>query len=304
MVNKMRCLVTGGAGFIGSNLAEKLVKEGHEVIVFDNFSMGKMENISGLDVEVVNGDIRDYEAVLRATKEVDVIFNQAAASSSPMFLKDLRHAVSVNVDGFINLLNASRENGVRKLVYASTSSVYGNNDPPLSEDMKLDPVNFYASTKLLNEHLAVLYSREYGLETIGLRYLSVFGPKEKSKGIYANLASQFLWKMQKNEQPTVYGDGRQTRDFTFVADIVSANLLAMNSKISGEVFNIGTGRPTSLNDLVAIINKILGKSIKPKYVDNDFKNYIATQMPDISKARKLLGYAPEYSLEDGLRLLA
>lgn len=300
----MRCLVTGGAGFIGSNLAEKLVKEGHEVIVFDNFSMGKMENISGLDVEVVNGDIRDYEAVLRATKEVDVIFNQAAASSSPMFLKDLRHAVSVNVDGFINLLNASRENGVRKLVYASTSSVYGNNDPPLSEDMKLDPVNFYASTKLLNEHLAVLYSREYGLETIGLRYLSVFGPKEKSKGIYANLASQFLWKMQKNEQPTVYGDGRQTRDFTFVADIVSANLLAMNSKISGEVFNIGTGRPTSLNDLVAIINKILGKSIKPKYVDNDFKNYIATQMPDISKARKLLGYAPEYSLEDGLRLLA
>ena len=301
----MKILVTGGAGFIGSNLAEALVTEGHSIRVIDNFSLGKMENLGIVKnkIEVVNGDIRDFELVKKATKGVDIIFNQAAASSSPMFLNDLRNAVSVNVDGFINLLNACRANDVKKLIYASTSSIYGNSKPPLREDMKAVPVNFYSSSKLLNEHLAILFGREYGIETIGFRYLSIYGPHEKTKDIYANMASQFLWAMQRNEQPVIYGDGTQTREFTYVKDVVSANILAMNSKknLSGEIFNVGTGKSASLNEIVTVINKLLGKSIKPKYVKNPVKNYINAQLSDISKIKKLLGYKPKYSLEDGLK---
>lgn len=301
----MKVLVTGGAGFIGSNLTEALVAGGHSVKVLDNFSLGKMDNLTGVKnkIEIIDGDIRDFELVKKATKNVDIIFNQAAASSSPMFLNDLRNAVSVNVDGFINLLNACRANGVKKLIYASTSSIYGNSKPPLREDMKTVPVNFYSSSKLLNEHLAILFGREYGLETIGFRYLSIYGPHEKAKGIYANMASQFLWAMQRNEQPVIYGDGSQTREFTYVKDVVNANILAMNSKknLDGEVFNVGTGKSASLNDIVFMINKLLGKSIKPKYVKNPVKNYINAQLSDISKIKKFLDYRPKYSLEEGLK---
>ncbi len=301
----MKILVTGGAGFIGSNLVEKLVADGHSVAVLDNFSMGKIGNLNSVKnkVNVIKGDIRDFETVKNATKGVDIVFNQAAASSSPMFISDLRNAVSVNIDGFINILNACRINDVKKLIYASTSSLYGNIKPPLKEDAKLEPVNFYASTKLLNEHLAIIFSRQYGLESVGFRYLSIYGPNEKSKGIYANLASQFLWAMQKGEQPVVYGDGNQTREFTFVKDIVNANVLAMTSKkkFGSTVFNAGTGKSNSLNELIDSINKLLGKSIKPKYVKNTVKGYIDSQLSDISKIRKELGYEPKYSLEQGLR---
>ena len=298
-------LVTGGAGFIGSNLVEALVADGNSVTVLDDFSLGKMENLASVKnkVEVIKGDLRDLETVKKATKDVDIVFNEAAASSSPMFIDDLRNAVSVNVDGFINVLNACRINDVKKLIYASTSSIYGNSKPPLKEDIPVTPVNLYASTKLLNEHLAILFGKEYGLETIGFRYMSIYGPREESKGIYANLATQFLWAMQRNEQPVVYGDGTQTREFTYVMDVVAANMLAMNLKknISGEILNIGTGTCTSLNDLVAVINKILGKSIKPKYVENTVKGYIDAQLSDITKIKNMLGYAPKYTLEKGLR---
>ena len=304
----MKILVTGGTGFIGSNLVEALVADGHSVTVLDNFSLGKMENLTSVKnkIKVMNGDLRDLETVKKATKGVDIVFNEAAASSSPMFINDLKNAVSVNVDGFINVLNACRINDVEKLVYASTSSIYGNSKPPLREDMLVTPVNFYASTKLLNEHLAILFSREYGLETIGFRYMSIYGPHEESKGIYANLATQFLWAMQRNEQPVIYGDGTQTREFTYVMDVVAANLLAMNLKknIGGEILNIGTGTCTSLNNLVAVINKILGKSIKPKYVKNTVKGYIDAQLSDITKIKTILGYAPKYTLEKGLREMA
>lgn len=301
----MSILVTGGAGFIGSNLVEQLVKGGHAVRVLDDFSLGKMENLSAVKskVEVISGDIRDFEVVKKASKGVDVIFNQAAASASPMFRDHLRESVASNVDAFVNLLNACRVHDVKKLVYASTSSVYGNNKPPLREDMQLVPVNFYASTKLLNEHFAKLFSIQYGLETIGFRYMSIYGPHERSKGIYANLVSQFLWEMQKGEQPVIYGDGTQKREFTYVSDIVQANILAMNLKkrLGGDVFNVGTGKCVSLNDVVALLNKLLGKSIKPKYVKNTVKNYIFTQLSDITKIKKTLGYEPKYSLEDGLK---
>ncbi len=304
----MKILVTGGAGFIGSHLVEELVKAGHTVKVLDNFSLGTEENLKTVrkKIEVVKGDLRDAETVTKLTKGVDIVFNLAAASSSPMFLEDLRNAVSVNVDGFINVLNACRDNKVKKLIYASTSSIYGNLTPPLREDMPTPPVNFYASTKLLNEHLAALFAREYGLETIGFRFLSVYGPHEKSKGVYANLATQFLRCVQKGEQPVIYGDGSQTREFTFVLDIVQAHLLAMNSKknLAGEIFNVGTSKAHSLNELVSAINRVLNKNVKPKYVKNPVKNYIAAQLSDISKIKKLLGYEPKYTLEKGLREIA
>ena len=296
----MKILVTGGAGFIGSNLVERLVADGHDVSVLDNFSLGTVGNLSGVDVEIIKGDIRDEKLVASATKGIDIVFNQAAASASPMFKTNLRDAVSVNVDGFINILNACRDNGVKKLVYASTSSIYGNLKPPVNEDSETPPLNFYASTKLINEHFAALLYREYGLDSVGFRYMSIYGPNEKSKGNFANLVSQFIWTMQKGQQPVIYGDGSQCREFTYIADVVQANMLAMK-KGQNDIFNIGTGKTTSLNQLVETINTSLGTKIKPKYVKNTVKNYISVQLSDISKARKVLGYSPKYDLEKGIK---
>lgn len=301
----MRVLITGGCGFIGSNIAEAAVEEGHEVTVLDNFFLGRQENISRIKgkVDLVKGDVRDEKLVMKMTKNMDAVLHQAAASSSGMFRTDLKGSVAVNIEGTINLLNAAKENGVKRFVYASTSSIYGNNRPPLQEDMPVLPPNFYAATKLGKEYLARLFSQEYGLETVGLRYMSVYGPHEEGKGIYANLVSQFLWAMQKNEQPILYGDGCQTRDFTYVKDVVQANLLAMKvkTKMLGEIFNVGTGTAHSLNELVAVINRLLGKHIQPKYVDIPVQNYIFAQLADVSKIGKLLGYRPGYTLEDGVK---
>lgn len=296
----MKILVTGGAGFIGSNLVEELVRLGHEAVVLDNFYLGTKKNLEGLDAEIINGDIRNADVVNKAANGVDVIFNEAASSSSPMFMKNLRDAVSVNVDGFINILNAARDNS-SKVVYASTSSIYGNLPPPLREDMNVTPPNFYSATKLFNEQLAAVYTSEYGIETVGFRYMSVYGPKEEGKGVFANLASQFLWALQKNEQPVIYGNGSQTRDFVYVGDVVQANILAMKKKLGGEVFNVGTGIGTSLNTLVDLLNKILGKNVKPKYIETPVKNYIDTQLADISKIKKMLGFEPKYMLEEGIK---
>jgi len=301
----MKCLVTGGAGFIGSHITEALVEENHEVTVLDNFLLGRKENLSPVidKIQFVEGDIRDEKLVMKLTKDVDYIFHQAAASSSPMFAQSLREALSINIDGFAALLNAARKNGAKRMVYASTSSIYGNNPLPLREDMKVTPPNFYSVSKLACEDLAKVFSSEYGVQTVGFRYMSVYGPREESKGIYANLASQFLWAIRKNERPVIYGDGSQTRDFVFVKDVVQANLLAMDmsKKISGEVINVGTGKATSLNELVLILNRILGKSVKPKFTELKVKNYIFGQQADLTKAKKLLGYVPKYTLEEGIR---
>ncbi|MBI4153844.1 SDR family NAD(P)-dependent oxidoreductase [Candidatus Woesearchaeota archaeon] len=299
----MKVLVTGGAGFIGSNLVGELVKRGDEVTALDSFFLGTEKNLSAVKdrIKIVKGDIRDAALVSKLGK-VDVIFHQAAASSSPMFRENLKDALSVNIDGTINILNAARDNGVKRVVFASTSSIYGNLPGPQREDMPAMPVNFYASSKLMKEHLAALYGVEYGLETVGLRYASIYGPHEESKGRFANLVSQFLWSMQKNEQPVIYGNGDQTRDFTYVRDICQANILAAvtKKKMIGEIFNVGTGKATSLNRLVEILNLLLGKKIKPKYVKMPVKNYIDTQQHDISKISSVLGYMPGYTLEKGI----
>lgn len=300
----MKVLVTGGCGFIGSNLAKALVEKGHDVAVLDAFVLGRMENISAIKdkIKLVKGNVRDEELVGRAMKGIDIVFHQAAASSSGMFKTDLKGSVSVNINGTLNLLKAAAENSVKRFIYASTSSMYGNNKPPLREDMFVLPPNFYSATKLMKEYFALMFSQEYGLETVGFRYMSVYGPNESGKGGYANLVTQFLQAMQRNEQPVIYGDGRQTRDLTYVKDVVQANMLAMETEktMLGEVFNVGTGRAVSLNELVAAINTILGKSIMPKHVEMPVKGYIFTQQADISRINKVLGYRPKYSLEEGI----
>ncbi len=302
----MKCLVTGGAGFIGSNLVKTLVAEGHEVIALDNFSLGRKENLAEVlkEIELIKGDVMDAGLLRRLTRDVEIIFHQAAASSSGMFMEKLGYAMAVNVQGFINLLETARENGVKRIVHASTSSIYGNSPPPLKEDDKVVPPNFYSASKLVCEHLGRIYSSEYGLETVALRYMSVYGPGERSKGKYANLVSQFLWAMQRGERPVIWGDGNQTRDFVYVKDVVRANLLAAKARgISGEVINVGTGKETTLNELVSILNGMLGTNIRPKYVRIPVKNYIFRQRADMRKARRLLGYEPLYSLRDGIREL-
>ncbi len=296
----MKILVTGGAGFIGSNVVEELAINGHEAIAFDNFFLGKKENLSGIKVKIIKGDIRDRSAIEKAAEGCDFIFNESAASSSPMFKQNLQDAVSTNIDGFVNVLDVARKNDCG-LIYASTSSVYGNTDGALREDIKVIPPNFYAATKLANEHLARIYSDEYGIKAIGFRYMSVYGKHEEGKGVFANLVSQFLWAMKKNEQPLIYGDGKQTRDFIFAKDVAAAHLLAMKSNAKNEVINIGTGKATSLNDLISVLNEVLGKNIKPRYTKVPVKNYIAKQKADTSKAEKLIGFKAKYSLEDGIK---
>lgn len=300
-------LVTGGAGFIGSNLVEALVEDNHEVVVLDDFSMGTEKNLAGVakEIRIVKGDIRDKALLLKLTKNMDFIFNQAAASSSPMFQERLVECIDININGFVNILKASKENGVKRVIYASTSSIYGNNQPPLKEDMKITPPNFYSMTKFANEHSAVIFSKVYDLETVGLRYMSVYGPHEEAKGEFANLATQFMWSMKKGNQPVIYGDGKQTRDFTFVKDIVKANILSMKTKkrMLGEVFNAGSGKAVQLNALVDMLSKLMGKNIKPKYIKTpEFfsKTYINSQLADITKISRTLNYKPDYPLERGL----
>jgi len=313
MTNK-KIVITGAAGFIGSNLTIELWKRGYSVVALDNFSLGRQDNLSSVfqqanqasipPVSIIEGNITDEKKILEITKGAYAVVNIAAASASPMFsMGNVRDAVKTNVDGFLTILKAAVQNNVAKVIYASTSSIYGNNVPPLTEDMLVVPPNMYAATKLMNEYCAALFSKDYGIETIGLRFLSIYGPNEESKGSYANLATQFLQAMMRDEQPVIYGDGTQTRDFTYVQDVVQAIVLALESskKLYGEVFNVGSGASHSLNELVHLINQLLGKQITPKYIKNPIKNYIQSQDSDITKAKTMLGFTPRYSLQQGLQ---
>jgi nucleoside-diphosphate-sugar epimerase len=303
----MKCLVTGGAGFIGSNLAREAVERGWQVRLLDNFYLGSSENLSSLkrEIKLINGDIRDRKTIDAATKGIDYIFHQAAVSSSQMFVPDPSEGFSVNVQGFANLLFHAHKNGVQRVVYASTSSIYGDLPTPHREDMFIKSCpNHYAASKLASEYLAKAHTLQQGLETVGLRYFSVYGPREERKGKYANMISQFLWGMKREETPVIYGDGFQTRDFTYVKDIVEANFLATKKKrASGEVFNIGTGRSTTINAAVSLLNKNLGTNLKPKHVRNPIKNYVCHTLADTEKAKNLLGFEAKTSLEKGIKIL-
>ncbi len=302
----MKILVTGGAGFIGSNVVEGLLERNHEVVVLDDFSFGNQENLTAVrhKIKIIFGSILDEQLVMDLTKGIDAIIHLAAASASPMFFLDnVRTPVQTNIDGFLVILKAAVKNNISRVVYASSSSLYGNNSAHLDETTPALPPNVYAATKLSNEYLAKVFSSEYDLETIGFRFLSVYGPHEEGKGKVANLVSQFIWSMLKNEKIVIYGDGQQKRDFVYVKDVVQALILAVESKnkFLGEIFNVASGQSLSLNELVAQLNQILGKSVIAQYIKNPVKNYIVSQNADISKICKFLSYSPEYTLEKGLR---
>jgi UDP-glucose 4-epimerase len=296
----MKVLVTGGAGFIGSNIAGKLAKECN-VIILDNLYLGNEKNVNG--VEFVKGSVMDAELVNKTCKKCDYVFHNAAMSSSPMFKEQPKLGMEINVLGFMNVMKAALENGVKKVIYASTSSMYNGNPLPYSENQPITAKTFYEASFRTREIVAQTYFYENNLPSIGLRYFSVYGPKEMHKGQYANNVSQFLWDMMNGKSPIIYGDGTQRRDFTFVSDVVSANILAMKSNIDFGIFNVGTGVGTSFNDLIAMINKLLGTSIMPEYVENPLKNYVHDTIADLSLISKSLGYKPQWTLEKGIQFL-
>lgn len=299
----MKCLITGGAGFIGSHIADALVQKNYEVRVLDNFSTGKRNNIKHLEgmLEAIEGDIIDKKTVDEAVSGVDYIFHQAAQVSVVESVKNPAKTWDINIKGTKLLLNAAVESRVKKVIIASSAAVYGNDGSlPKTEDMKPNPVSPYGNSKLMNEYMAENYLKNFSLKTICLRYFNVYGPRQSPKSEYASVISRFISLMLKGARPTIYGDGRQTRDFVYVADVVKANLLAMESKkVNNSVFNIATGKQTSINDIVKTINTILGTDISPTYAPErpgDIRHSVA----DISKAKRKLGYKPEYDLKKGL----
>ena len=298
----MKVLVTGGAGFIGSNLAEKL-SEDYDVTVLDDLYLGSKRNIESTDIEFVKGSVMNAALVNKLCKDCDYVFHNAAMSSSPMFREQQKLGMEVNVFGFMNMMKAALDSGVKKVIYASTSSLYNGNPLPYSETQPITAKTFYEASFRTREIVAQTYYFEHDLSSIGLRYFSVYGPKESHKGQYANNISQFLWDMMKGKPAVIYSDGTQRRDFTFVYDVASANILAMTSKIDFGIFNVGTGIGTSFNDLVALINKLLGASIRPVYIDNPIKNYVHDTIADLSLISKSLGYKPQWSLEKGIGFL-
>lgn len=298
----MRILVTGGAGFIGSNIVEKLSEE-HNVIVLDDLYLGNKKNVDGYHAEFVKGSVMDAELVNKLCKQCDYVFHNAAMSSSPMFKEQPKLGMEVNVIGFMNVMKAALDNGVKKVVYASTSSMYNGNALPFSENQPITAKTFYEASFRTREIVAQTYYYENNLSSIGLRYFSVYGPRELHKGQYANNISQFLWDMMEGKAPLIYGDGTQRRDFTFVRDVVSANILAMTSNINFGIFNVGTGIGTSFNALVALTNNALGASIEPRYIENPLKNYVHDTIADLSLISKSLGYKPQWTLEKGIKFL-
>ncbi|MEM3715735.1 MAG: NAD-dependent epimerase/dehydratase family protein [Candidatus Bathyarchaeia archaeon] len=294
----MRALVTGGCGFIGSNLVERLVRDGHEVIVFDNLSSGNIKNIEGLNVEFFN---EPCEKINIVKDRIDVIFHLGMPSSSPMY-KSNPYLVGRTINEAIVILEYARKNNC-KIVYASTSSLYNGNPTPYREDMPIYVTDYYTECRYAIERLAKLYNLLYGVKSIGLRLFSVYGPKEKYKGEYANVVSQFIWKMRRDEPPIIFGDGSQTRDFIHVNDVIEAFMLAAERDFGYEIFNVGTGVEHSFNDLVNIINRMMGKNIKPIYKPNPIKNYVYRTLADTTKAEKVLGFKAKISLEEGIKEL-
>ena len=298
-----KILVTGGAGFICSNFSNMMAEKGHNVVAFDNLSLGKKENLSD-KVTFIEGDVKNRADLEKAGTDFDYIVHLAASSSAPMFEKDLRGAFENNILGHLDVLNFARDTKVKKVLFASTSSIYGNNPTPLTEDQQVTPPNFYSVTKHAQEETSFVYSKRFELEIIGFRFMSVYGLNEKHKTTFANLVSQFIWGMANNEEPTLYGDGKQERDFTNVKDVVQGIELAMesNKKYGFTVFNIGTSESINLIQLVELINKVMGKNIQPKFVENPVKEgYVKNQLASLDKISSELNYKPTVRLEDGIK---
>ncbi|MEM2899825.1 MAG: SDR family oxidoreductase [Thermoplasmata archaeon] len=299
MKNKRVC-ITGGAGFIGSNLAEVLSKN-NEVIVLDNLSTGKKENLSGLDVNFIKGDILDAKVLKKAFKDVDYVFHQAAVPSVPRSIAEPITSNMNNLDGTLNVLIAARDANVKRLVFASSSSVYGDTPTlPKIETMLPMPLSPYAVTKLASEYYCKVFWTVYGLSTVSLRYFNVYGPRQDPTSQYAAVIPKFISFAFLNKPLTIFGDGTQTRDFSYVKDVVKANILAaLSDKADGEVINIASGRAITLNELAKLIIEKTGKDCKIEYLPVR-KGDILHSLADLSKAKKLLGYVPDYTIEKGI----
>ncbi|MBI3763225.1 MAG: SDR family oxidoreductase [Chloroflexi bacterium] len=301
----VRYLVTGGAGFIGSNIVETLVERGDTVRVVDDFSTGKRANLDGLwdSIEFVEGDLADMDVARRAVESVDYVIHQAAIPSVPRSIADPIGNNRASVLATLSLLVAAREAGVKRLVYASSSSAYGEAvNGAKREDMPLQPLSPYGVAKLAAEHYCLSFHTVYGFETVALRYFNVFGPRQDPTSEYAAVIPRFITTMLAGKRPTIYGDGEQTRDFTYVGNIVAANLRALEAPgAAGQTFNIAMGQPNSLNQLVEVLCELTGADVKPVYAEarpGDIKHSVA----DVSKARRLLGFTPQISLVEGLGL--
>ena len=296
-------LVTGGAGFIGSHLVEELIRRGEQVRVLDNLSSGKRRNLAHIPgVEFLEGDLVDPAACARATEGVDYVLHQAAIPSVPRSVKDPVTSNRSNIDGTLNILVAARDAGVKRLVYAGSSSAYGDTPTqPKHEEMPSNPLSPYALQKLVGEQYGQIFTRLYGLETVTIRYFNVFGPRQDPGSPYSGVISLFSTAVLEGRQPTIYGDGGQTRDFTYIANVVDGVLRACHApEVAGEVINVATGGRISLNDLLQVMNGLVGTALSPLYADAR-QGDVRDSQADITKARTRLGYTPLVSLEEGLR---
>ena len=306
---KKRAVVTGGAGFIGSHLTEALVKRGYQIIILDDLSTGKLENIAellarktqGVEVEFIRGSVTNLTLLQRLFQGMEYVFHQAAIPSVPRSIDNPKASHEVNMTGTLNVLLAAKDKGVKKVVYASSSSVYGDTPTlPKREDMLPNPLSPYAAAKLAGEYYCQVFREVYAMPTASLRYFNVYGPRQDPESQYAAVIPRFIKKLSEGEPPIIFGDGEQTRDFTFIEDVVESNILAAESDSCG-VFNIGRGECTTINDLARLLIKMMGKKVEPIYEkprSGDVKHSLA----DISRARNF-GYAPKYSLEIGLKKL-
>jgi UDP-glucose 4-epimerase len=299
----VRVLVTGGAGFIGSNLVRALLARGDEVRVLDNFSTGSRANLADLetDVEVVEGELRSYERVHAAVRGVELVFHQGALPSVPRSVQDPLTTSAVNVEGTLNVLLAARDEQVQRVVFASSSSVYGNHETlPLVESVRPDPIAPYGVAKLAAERYCVSFSRVYPIEAVSLRYFNVFGPRQDPRSEYAAVVPRFITEAAAGRAVPIYGDGEQRRDFTFVQNVLDACLAAGAAEdVGGAVFNVATGRSVSVNELADAVGAVLGRDVEREYLPARAGD-IRSSWADISAARAALGWEPAVGLEEGL----
>ena len=313
-LSNKKILVTGGAGFIGSNLCEALLEKGNKVVCLDNFATGKRENIEEFlkdsNFTLIEGDIRKLADCLKATKDVDYVLHQAALGSVPRSIKDPITSNDVNVSGFLNMLLAARDNRVKRFVFAASSSTYGDSESmPKVEHVIGKPLSPYAITKYVNELYADVFSKTYGLETIGLRYFNVFGRRQDPNGAYAAVIPKFVSELMKGESPVINGDGNYSRDFTYIDNVIQANILSLvttNEKAINTVYNIAYGDRNTLNDLMKYLKEYLSE------FDTNISNIQVIHGPNrvgdiphshasIAKAKENLNYNPEFTLQQGLK---
>lgn len=299
-----KILITGGAGFIGSNLANKLAEEGKNVSILDDLSTGSKKNlIQHQKIDFFQGSVNNPNKLEKAISGCDKIVHLAALSSAPMHENNFVEGCETNLVGFLKVLEKAESKNIEKVVYASTSSMNNRQEPPHTEKEEDFATNYYTASKLGRELYADVFGRRSNVEITGLRFFSVYGPGEEKKGEYANIVSQFAWRIMDGKRPLVYGEGEQTRDFIYVKDVVDAIKLSLEIRevLDGEVFNIGTGKETSFNKVIEMINHELNENISPKYTINPIKDYVKRTKADMSQTESTLGFEPSHSLSEGLR---